>query len=62
MSEPLTKLVGQAFRDTVEAGEIIYAAGLPREIKDDYLAAHSALLRLKTKLAEREGRRSAVRR
>jgi hypothetical protein len=50
MSDPLRSLVNKAFRDTVEAGELIYAAGMSREIKDEYLKAHSALLRLKTML------------
>lgn len=52
--DPLMQAVNRAFRETVEAGEIIYAAGLPREIKDEYLTAHSALLALKLKLEARE--------
>jgi hypothetical protein len=50
MTDPLADLVNKAFRDTVEAGELIYAAGMSREIKDEYLKAHSALLKLKTML------------
>lgn len=54
MKDPLNDLVNRAFKDTVEAGEIIYACGMRREVKDEYIKAHSALLRLKNLLKQRK--------
>lgn len=44
--DPLAKLIDEAFKATCEAEEMIYAAGMKREIKD-HVIAHSALLALK---------------
>lgn len=43
----LKELIDDAFAATCEAEQLIYAAGMKREIKDHIIAAHSALLALK---------------
>lgn len=52
-NDALQDCVGRAFKDTVEAGQLIYAGGMSREIKDEYIKAHSALLKLKSMLVRR---------
>jgi hypothetical protein len=49
MSDTLSTLIEEAFAAVVEAEHIAYAGGLPRELKDDLIAAHSALLRAKNR-------------